>query len=78
MDTRQGRLPQLGVGVSVGGDSVFNEGFLQEMSLLFAADSLSIANQAVKKRRRSFSRRTASSFSTVSSQISFFFFNKCI
>lgn len=73
MDTRQGRLPQLGVGVSVGGDGVFNEGFLQEMSLLFAADSLSIANQAVKK-RRSFSRRTASSFSSVSSQISFFFY----
>ena len=30
MDTGQGRLPQLGVGVSVGGDSVFNEGFLTD------------------------------------------------
>lgn len=50
MDTGQGRLPQLGMGVSVGGDSVFNEGFLQEMSLLFSVDSLSKANQAVKKK----------------------------
>ena len=38
MDTGQGRLPQLGVGVSVEGDSVFNEEAVLEKLLFF--DSL--------------------------------------
>ena len=51
MNTGQGRLPQLGMGVSVGGDSVFNEGFLQEMSLLFSVDSLSKPTRLSKKKK---------------------------
>lgn len=69
----QGRsaCPSLGWGRLSRG-SVASEGFLHEMSLFCSADSLSKADQAVKKREKFLQENSFFISMSVSNQVSFF------